>query len=62
VRELFTPHDCINFDRRWGESGRFGPDLVVSGLDRTGSTDLLQWAKDHRKHHVRSYRWRRSMG
>jgi hypothetical protein len=62
VRELLTPHDCITFDRRWGESDRFGPDLVAGGLDRTGSTDLLRWAKGHRKHHVRSFRWRRSMG
>jgi len=62
VRELLTPHDCINFDRQWGQSGRFGFDPAVNGLDRTGSTDLLHWAKNHRKHHVRSFRWRRSMG
>jgi hypothetical protein len=62
VREFFTESDCITFDRQWGESARFGSDSDVSGLDRTGSTDLLRWAKDHRKHHVRSFRWRRSMG
>jgi hypothetical protein len=62
VREFFTPSDCLNFDRQWAESGRFGSQLGASRLDRTGSTDLLRWAKDHRKHHVRSFRWRRSMG
>ena len=62
VREFYTESDCINFDRQWGESGRFGSNLVGSGLDQTGSTGLLRWAKDHRKHHVRSFRWRRSMG
>jgi hypothetical protein len=62
VREFFTPSDCINFDRQWGQSGRFGSDSDISGLERTGSTDLLRWAKDHRKHHVQSFRWRRSMG
>jgi hypothetical protein len=63
VREFLTPSaDCINFDRQWGESDRFGSEPDVSGLDRTGSTGLLQWAKGHRKHHVRSFRWRRSMG
>ena len=62
VREFFGPSDCVMFDRRWGEFGRFGSTVTVSGLDWTGSTDVLHWAKSHNKHHVRSFRWRRSMG
>ena len=62
VREFFEASDCINFDRRWGESGRFGSTVTVSPLDRTSSTEVLHWAKGHKKHHVRSFRWRRSMG
>ena len=61
VREFFEAHDVINFDRRWGELGRFGSTINVSGLDWTGSTDVMNWAKAHPKHHVRSFRWRRSM-
>jgi hypothetical protein len=62
VREFFEKSDCIVFDRRWGEFGRFGATVTVSGLDWTGSTEVLHWAKGHKKHHVRSFRWRRSMG
>ena len=62
VREFFGESDCVMFDRRWGEFGKFGATVTVSGLDWTGSTDVLHWAKAHRKHHVRSFRWRRSMG
>ena len=61
VREFFQESDCVVFDRRWGEFGRFGSTISVSGLDWTGSTDVLHWAKNHRKHHVLSFRWRRSM-
>ena len=61
VREFFAASDCIVFDRRWGELGRFGSTVTVSGLDWTGSSDVLHWAREHRKHHVRSFRWRRSM-
>jgi hypothetical protein len=61
VREFFTQSDCEVFDRRWGEFGRFGSTVTVSGLDWTGSTDVLHWAKGHRKHRVLSFRWRRSM-
>jgi hypothetical protein len=61
VREFFDASDCIVFDRRWGEFGRFGSTVTVSGLDWTGSSDVLHWAREHRKHHVRSFRWRRSM-
>jgi len=62
VRAFFGDSDCIMFDRRWGEFGRFGSTVTVSGLDWTGSSEVLHWAKEHRKHHVRSFRWRRSMG
>ena len=62
VREFFSESDCVMFDRRWGEFGRFGSTVTVSGLDWTGSTAVLHWAKEHRKHHVRSFRWRKSMG
>jgi hypothetical protein len=62
VREFFEASDCIMFDRRWGEFGRFGSTVTVSGLDWTGSTEVLHWAQQHRKHHVRSFRWRRWMG
>ena len=62
VREFFETSDCIVFDRRWGELGRFGATVTVSGLDWTGSTAVLAWAKDHKKHHVRSFRWRRWRG
>jgi hypothetical protein len=61
IREFFEESDCIMFDRRWGEFGRFGATVTVSGLDWTGSTDVLHWAKAHKKHHVRSFRWRRWM-
>jgi hypothetical protein len=62
VREFLGPHDVFTFDRRWGEFGRFGSTVNVNGLDWTGSTAVLQWAKTHKKHHVRSFRWRRWMG
>jgi len=62
VREFFEASDCVVFDRRWGEFGRFGATITVSGLDWTGSTAVLHWAKQHKKHHVRSFRWRRWMG
>jgi hypothetical protein len=60
VREFLTHSDCVIFDRRWGEVGRFGSTIIVSGLDWTSSTAVLHWAKTHRKHHVLSFRWRRS--
>jgi len=62
VREFFEESDCIVFDRGWGEFGRFGATITISGLDWTGSTAVLHWAKGHKKHHVRSFRWRRWMG
>jgi hypothetical protein len=62
VREFFSESDCVVFDRRWGEFGKFGATITVSGLDWTGSTAVLHWAKEHKKHHVRSFRWRRWMG
>ncbi len=62
VREFFEKSDCVVFDRSWGEFGRFGATVTVSGLDWTGSTAVLHWAKGHKKHHVRSFRWRRWMG
>ena len=62
VREFFEESDCFMFDRRWGEFGRFGSTVTVSGLDWTGSDAVLDWAKKHKKHHVRSFRWRRWMG
>jgi hypothetical protein len=62
VREFFEKSDCVVFDRRWGEFGRFGATITISGLDWTGSTAVLHWAQQHKKHHVRSFRWRRWMG
>jgi len=59
VREFFTQSDCLVFDRRWGEFGWFGATITVSGLDWTGSTAVLHWAKAHRKHRVLSFRVRR---
>jgi hypothetical protein len=60
VREFFSQSDCLVFDRRWGEFGRFGSTATVSGLDWTGSTAVLHWAKAHQRNHVLSFRWRRS--
>lgn len=62
VREFFEQSDCIVFDRSWGEFGRFGSTVIISGLDWTGSTAVLHWANGHKKSHVRSFRWRRHMG
>jgi len=62
VREFFGQSDCEVFDRRWGESGRFGSIVCVNGLDYTGSTAVMHWSRQNRRHHVRSLRWRRSMG
>lgn len=62
VRELLPESKCAVFERRWGEHGRFGSTVVDNGLDRTGSGEVLSWAKGHRKAKVLSFRWRRWMG
>jgi hypothetical protein len=62
VREFFAESDCLVFDRRWGEFGRFGSTVISNGLDWTTSTAVLHWARAHKRHRVRSFRWRRSMG
>ena len=61
VREVLDNAACLVFERRWGEYGRFGSTIVAEGLDRTNSATVLQWAKEHRRAHVLSFRWRRWM-
>ena len=62
VREFFQQSACVTFDRHWGEHGRFGSTVVMSGLDWTNSNAVLLWAKTHPKATVPSFRWRRSYG
>jgi hypothetical protein len=57
VRELMGEHKVINFDRTWGEFGRFGG-LVINGLDATSSDAVLDWVSKHPKAKRMSFRAR----
>jgi hypothetical protein len=57
ARELMGPHKVENFDRTWGEFGRFGG-LVINGLDATSSSTVLDWVLKHPKAKRMSFRAR----
>jgi hypothetical protein len=57
VRELMGAHKVVNFDRTWGEFGRFGG-LVINGFDATSSSTVLDWAQSHPKAKRMSFRAR----